>query len=736
MFILYHFHAFKNEATYNAIKEFCARTKDTCQPGPIGPEGPMGPMGPLGDQGPSGDTGERGDRGLPGLKGDLGPKGLRGDPGPLGPRGPKGEMGNQGISGLDGRPGLDGRDGLPGEPGLDGVPGRNGLDGLSGTDGIPGINGAPGRNGQSGLDGIPGMKGDKGDSGREGDRGISGQRGRRGRKGDGGRPGRNGVSLWAVNSTEYKDTMSVLVEPSILGSAERGSIIVQEGDNLRLECNSAGVPPPKVQWTLDNSSPFPTGRWKDVAVSGPKLHFVNVSREHTGAYQCEARNGVNESDYRDFYVEVHFEPFIRVSPVKITAHIGTQARLQCQVEAFPMAVTYWEAQRARILENSTKYTISHQHNTNFVWKSTMSLTIYNVEKTDFGHYDCVARNEMAMTRGRVALEESSRHHRPTTGTESSLTFGHPAPSYEGFDDLCPTCPYCQKCSEGRGALFAPSYRTFGNKTVTRKEARLITAVGKPVFHRHTNNNYGSWMRDTNNETDPRYWTTDPNHNDILKEFADKNDFRNNGRSITYQLPTPFEGNSHVIFNGSFYYHVKGHPNITRLDLNTRKTTTMELPGMVYSDDRFLYNNSRDYADLSADTEGLWAIYSTSYPNNTVVVKMNNMTLKIEKGWDMTLNNNLYGNFFMAYGVLYVLDSTTDRDTRIRIAFDLYKGEMEDVDLSFNNPFSYTTLLGYNYKAKILFSWDKGNLLTYPVRESGMDTGPPGSDYEDHGHSSS
>ncbi|KAK3857358.1 hypothetical protein Pcinc_036388 [Petrolisthes cinctipes] len=494
-----------------------------------------------------------------------------------------------------------------------------------------------------------------------------------------------------------------------MGSAERGAIIVQEGDNLRLEY---------------------------IVVSGPKLHFVNVSREHTGAYQCEATNGLNESHYTDFYVEFHheyddfyvsIEPFIRVSPVKVTAHIGSQARLECQVEALPMTVTYWEAQRARILENSTKYTISHQHNTNnFVRKSTMSLIIYSVQETDFGHYDCVARNEMAMTRGTVVLEESSRHHRPaTTGTENSLTFGHPAPSYEGFDDLCPTCPYCQKCSEGRGALFAPSYRTFGNKTVTRKEARLITAVGKPVFHRHTNNNYGSWMRDTNNETDPHYWTTDPNHNDILKEFANKNDFRNNGRSITYQLPTSFQGNSHVIFNGSFYYHVKGHPNITQLDLNTRKTTTMELPGMVYSDDRFLYNNSRDYVDLSADTEGLWAIYSTSYPNNT-----------IEKGWDMALNNNLYGNFFIAYGVLYVLDSATDRDTRIRIAFDLYKGEMEDVDLPFNNPFSYTTLLGYNYKAKMLFSWDKGNLLTYPVRESGMDAGPPGSDYEDHSHSSS
>lgn len=40
----------------------------------------------------------------------------------------------------------------------------------------------------------------------------------------------------------------------------------------------------------------------------------------------------------------------------------------------------------------------------------------------------------------------------------------------------------------------------------------------------------------------------------------------------------------------------------------------------------------------------------------------------------------------------------------RIAFDLYKGDMEDVDLPFNNPFGNTTLLGYNYKAKVSLWW--------------------------------
>lgn len=68
----------------------------------------------------------------------------------------------------------------------------------------------------------------------------------------------------------------------------------------------------------------------------------------------------------------------------------------------------------------------------------------------------------------IVHTELSLHHRPSTGVERSHTFGQPAPSYEGFEDLCPTCPQCPKCSEGRGALFAPPYRTFGTEYKTRK----------------------------------------------------------------------------------------------------------------------------------------------------------------------------------------------------------------------------------------------------------------------------
>lgn len=51
---------------------------------------------------------------------------------------------------------------------------------------------------------------------------------------------------------------------------------------------------------------------------------------------------------------------------------------------------------------------------------------------------------------------------------------------------------------------------------------------------------------------------------------------------------------------------------------------------------------------------------------------------------------------------------------------MYKNvRLNDVDLSFTNPFANTTLIQYNYQTKELFTWDQGNLLTYPIRYNDM-----------------
>lgn len=71
--------------------------------------------------------------------------------------------------------------------------------------------------------------------------------------------------------------------------------------------------------------------------------------------------------------------------------------------------------------------------------------------------------------------------------------------------------------------------------------------------------------------------------------------------------------------------------------------------------------------------------------------------------------------FIACGVLYAIDSATDKNTKIRFALDLYTLRLLDVSLSFANPFKKTTTVGYNHKNKELYALDKGNQLLYPIR---------------------
>ncbi len=71
--------------------------------------------------------------------------------------------------------------------------------------------------------------------------------------------------------------------------------------------------------------------------------------------------------------------------------------------------------------------------------------------------------------------------------------------------------------------------------------------------------------------------------------------------------------------------------------------------------------------------------------------------------------------FVACGILYGVDSTTVRNTKIRLALDLYTKKVLDVDINFSNPFNNTSTIGYNFLTKDLYTWSMGNQLTYPVK---------------------
>ena len=100
-------------------------------------------------------------------------------------------------------------------------------------------------------------------------------------------------------------------------------------------------------------------------------------------------------------------------------------------------------------------------------------------------------------------------------------------------------------------------------------------------------------------------------------------------------------------------------------------------------------------DLAVDENGLWAIMAMKENNNTLVMKISAYNMELIYAWNITLNHNLVADMFMVCGVLYAVDSTAARDTKIRLALDLYTHQMLEIELPFTNPFRHTTMLGYN-----------------------------------------
>lgn len=72
---------------------------------------------------------------------------------------------------------------------------------------------------------------------------------------------------------------------------------------------------------------------------------------------------------------------------------------------------------------------------------------------------------------------------------------------------------------------------------------VLYAVGKPVYFKSTEQNYGAWLRDPlarNDITAERIWMTKENDGFQLFEYANKAAYRNNLASKVYRMQFPFK----------------------------------------------------------------------------------------------------------------------------------------------------------------------------------------------------
>lgn len=312
-----------------------------------------------------------------------------------------------------------------------------------------------------------------------------------------------------------------------------------------------------------------------------------------------------------------------------------------------------------------------------------------------------------------------KHSTINTDLSKVVEYGVSPPKSTSYDEICPPpepCPECinvkdMKCRDSINLfdlvgkldirpLGNVSFQDLPNRTLNC----MLYAVGKPVYHRFTNLDYGSWLRDPapkNEQQGERLWVTKEGDAYKLYEFFNKTAFRKDAQTRIYHLEHPFIGNAHVIYNGSFYYNARDKPRIIKFDLETERTHALNVPFIQTNDSaNFLYTTLYNYMDFSVDDNGLWIIYGLPGSNNTAVLKIDSFEMRIQYAWNISINHHKVGEMFIVCGVLYGVDSVTERNSRIRLALDLYTSKLLEVDLTFTNPFRKTTMLGYNPRNKV------------------------------------
>ena len=257
-------------------------------------------------------------------------------------------------------------------------------------------------------------------------------------------------------------------------------------------------------------------------------------------------------------------------------------------------------------------------------------------------------------------------------------------------------------------------------------------MGSPVTHRWDASNSlkrGMWLKDPQpltNSSRTEIWkvTYGPSNKRVYSSntysyifYTEIRKFPNYSSLISHtgsRLVTQsytMVGYGAVLYRNFLYFNNERY--LVKLDLVTMARTQVEMAFReVYYRGSSIYN----FVDIKVDESGLWVLYTKTADNKLTISKIDPETLLIEKTWKTdVLKTNVCAAFMMC-GKMYTVYSCGSRiaPTVQNYVYDTRTSTGSFVRYHVPSMYGSISQLTYNSRERVLFGWDQGHLVTYPL----------------------
>ncbi|XP_047541017.1 nephrin [Vanessa atalanta] len=225
---------------------------------------------------------------------------------------------------------------------------------------------------------------------------------------------RHDAGIYTCEAVNSQGAATVNITVNVHFPAEIKSVsqnaLSNPNENAVLACTAAGNPltSDHIKWQRKGYDIPPRSVTFEPRNQTSYLTIEGATREDVGNFQCIVNNGIGGDTTQDVMLVVKFKPEMDASPnlAKSASNTGHVGRLTCKCKAAPAPNFTWSKNGAKLPVNtSTKY-FAEFHKTDPITYTSV-LLINDIGSSDYGSYECGARNDLGFSTTSVKLDITS-----------------------------------------------------------------------------------------------------------------------------------------------------------------------------------------------------------------------------------------------------------------------------------------------------------------------------------------